>query len=311
MITTLDDALSDSTTLVTIVIVLYRRAALESEALSSLQGILEKYSHFAVRVMLVLYDNSPSSDSAFMNQLPFEVQYVADPANGGLACAYQYALKQAETSGSDWLLLLDQDTTLSEEYWLQLVDSMQQNRDNKQIVAIVPFLETQGQTLSPEESFFFQLRHQFPRARHHPISDDATGPQIKQINAFNSGAAIKVAALRAVGGFPSGFHLDYLDHATFHLLQSDGSRVCVLPAVLQQAFSHFEIDSVPYSRHQSVVRGQIRFVTWFGTWIDRLLLRLWFLRKGRYYYSVCKDPRVWKIMVRSAVGPWARELRDN
>ena len=42
-------------------------------------------------------------------------------ANGGLAAGYNYALARAEEAGYGWLLLLDQDTTLTHDFFAELI----------------------------------------------------------------------------------------------------------------------------------------------------------------------------------------------
>ena len=51
----------------------------------------------------------------------FPIHYVHDPSNGGLAPAYNFALEHAESEGREWLLLFDQDTSLTVDFLVELV----------------------------------------------------------------------------------------------------------------------------------------------------------------------------------------------
>ena len=290
--------------LVTAVIVLYQRSAADSEAWKSFHAILAANPETARQFQLVLYDNSPMP-SPPPPAGTYPVSYVHDAANKGLAAAYNFALSNAETHRTPWLLLLDQDTTLTTEFLHELLQQIQQTKDDS-IAAFVPFLELDGRIYSPETDFFHHLRHQFPYARNYYLDSTSHGIQPRRLNAYNSGATLRVDALRSIGGFPADFPLDYLDHAVFAKLQQHGFSIFVLHAVLQQQLSHIDLNAVSPARHRSVLDSQTRFVQQHGTRLDRLLYRLWLLRKSRHYRRLCSDPRVWKSMARRSIGPWPR-----
>ena len=288
------------------VVVLYGRTADESEAFVSLNSLLAADSSLASKIDVLLYDNSPTAADPSQLRGSIRTRYVHDPSNGGLAGAYRHALELARQHGSTWLLLLDQDTTLTAEYLSGLVSAAGTNASTVNVAAIVPILELDGRIYSPEADFFYHLRHQFPYARNFPLSRDTAGIQVGRVNAYNSGAAIRVSALLEIGGFPVDFPIDYLDHAVFHQLQQHGFSVLVLPAVLQQKLSHIDLNTVSLARHQSVLTSQRLFVDRYGRTVDRLLYRLWLLRKSRHYRQLCSDPRVWRRMVRTALSRWPR-----
>ena len=287
---------------ITAVIVLYERAPAESEALVSLQEIFAADKSLASRFSLLLYDNSLSPHT--VEGLRVDCVYVHNAKNGGLAAAYNYALDRASQKRSEWLLLLDQDTTLTADYITSLLGTTLKYESDLSVSSIVPLIEMQNRIYSPEQDFFYHVRHQFPRMRYYPIARETHGLQKKWLNAYNSGAAIRVSALKQIGGFPEDFRVDYLDHAVFHQLNLDGRWMVVLPAVLQQKLSHKDLNDVSPDRHNSVLQAQSLFMARYGTWIDRQLYRLWLLRRSRDYRALCGDPRVWKGMVRQALGRW-------
>ncbi len=294
----------------TVVIVLYKRSAEESEAFHSLQHILAdpRTAPGCDTIHLLLYDNSPAPQSTPAVDFAGELHYIHDPLNGGLAAAYNYALAQARREDSEWLLLLDQDTTVTHAFVDALLLAIREHAADRAVSAIVPLLEMNGRIYSPEASFFYHLRHQFPHPQDYPVARNASGVQTTRLNAYNSGAAIRVSALERIGGFPADFRLDYLDHAVFHRLQQQGGTLHILPVLLQQQLSHNDLNAVPFSRHRSVLESQIRFVARYGSIVDRLLFRLWLLRKSRLYRHLCSNPRVWRAMVRQALLPWPAAL---
>jgi GT2 family glycosyltransferase len=269
---------------------LYQQSPGESNALSSFITILKDNPELANHFSLVVYDNSPESHQA-RDEFPFH--YMHDPANGGLAAAYNYALARAGEGGHEWLLLLDQDTTLTREFLSELIACVQGLRAEDNVAAIVPKLMVRGTILSPAEHFIDFIRHQF-RNFVQTLGRDEVGVQRGRISAYNSGSTLSVPVLRSLGGFPQEFWLDYLDHAVFHALCASGGRVYVLRAVLEHDLAESDLNARPMWRFRNALKAQSLFVKRAGSFSDRLLYRLWLLRSVRRLRADCHDKRIWK-----------------
>ena len=282
----------------TAVVVLYGQSPGESAALSSLLEVSAGRADATQRISLIIYDNSPRPHELSVTT-SFETYYVHDPENAGLARAYNAAFARARTQGSTWLLLLDQDTRLTSQYLDELLVTSKAVASQPEISAIVPKLWAGKRLYSPDAPFLFQMRQQFTD-RHFAVDESVTGMATTPLTAYNSGAALRVSALEEIGGFPEDFWLDYLDHAVFQQLQLNGHRLWVMRTVLQQNLSHMDLDSVPMSRHWSVLAAQTRFVLRFGSASDRLFFRWWLLKTSRSYLSACSDKRVWRMRAAQA-----------
>jgi GT2 family glycosyltransferase len=269
---------------------LYKQSPSESRALSSYISIMQANEKLASQFSLVVYDNSPEVQQA---RGDFAFEYVHDPSNGGLVAAYEYALARAEKRGCEWLLLLDQDTILTPEFFFELTACMSSLRVEDNVAAIVPKLMAQGIVQSPEEHFIDYIRHQFTRSID-TSSREVVGVQHDRINAYNSGSTLRVLVLRSLGGFPKEFWLDYLDHAIFHALFSAGYHVYVLRAVLKHDLGGGELNTLPIWRFRNMLKAQTLFVKRVGNLGDRLLYRLWLLRSVRRLRADCYDKRMWK-----------------
>jgi GT2 family glycosyltransferase len=278
------------------VVALYEQSPRESNALSSFGAILNGDLAMASHFSLVIYDNSAESHQIAED---FTLHYVHDPANGGLAAAYNYALSRAEETGYEWLLLLDQDTTLTREFLAELIDCTRALRTQDNVAGIVPKLMVRGTILSPSENFIDFLRHQF--RNYVQTLGHAAGIQQGQVSAYNSGSTLSVPVLRSIGGFPEEFWLDYLDHAVFHALCMSGHRVYVLHAVLQHDLAESDLNARPIWRFRNVLRAQSLFVKRTGSFTDRLLYRLWLLRSVRRLRADLQDKRIWKETARQAL----------
>ena len=272
------------------VVVLYNRDVLQSQSISSLFEILQQTPELARFYSLLVYDNSPESHSYGQHTaLPFA--YVHDPENGGLARAYNFALQRAEADGQTWLLLLDQDTSLTREFLLALLQAADSLQARHEVASIVPRLLVNGEIHSPAANFMTLLRRQFkPPAK--GMGHEVAGIQEQHLCSYNSGSTLRVQAVRSIGGFPDQFWLDFLDHAVFHALFAGGYRTYVLQATLGHDFSHSAIESVPQWRSENVLRARTLYVLRWGTGMERLLYRL--LRHARKLWQSDKSKSIWK-----------------
>jgi GT2 family glycosyltransferase len=274
------------------VIVLYNCELARSQSFSSLLQILNSEPESAKHFSLVLYDNSPQpQEHAVLAGFP--VCYTHDPSNGGLASAYNFALARAESEKRDWLLLLDQDTTLTREFIVELLEASNALHSHAQVAAIVPKLRVNGRIDSPASDFFSLLRHQFEPPEP-PMGNDVVGIQEQSLCSYNSGSTLRVRALRSIGGFPKEFWLDFLDHAVFHALFKSGFRLYVMLATLTHDSSYSDIDKLPVWRLSNILRARTMHIQRSGSWSERMLYRIWLLRHSRNLRESCKDPRVWR-----------------
>ncbi len=255
------------------VVVIYRCQPHESLALRGLLSAIHANPTFAASVRVLIYDNSPQAADV----PPLQAEYVHDANNGGLLAAYTRALHQAESNGCDWLLLLDQDTQVTPEFLqmqLQMADALAARPD---VAACVPKLRSEGRLVSP---------HGPLGLRQKPLADGFTGETPPGTTAFNSGAMIRRAALQAIGGFPAGYWLDFLDHATFARLARAGYRTWVLSAVLEHAMTwedpakHMSIE-----RFENVLQAELRFHKEYGNAASQLAFRAKCLRRWWQYRS--------------------------
>ena len=274
------------------IIVLYQCQLAASHSVSSFATILEQHPELARHFSLMLYDNSPQAQACTL-QCGVAVQYVHDASNGGLARAYNVALARAEMQGGAWLLLLDQDTSLTFEFLSELVGTSTALAGRLEIAAIAPKLLVNGQVYSPATAFTDQLRKQF-RKNALPVEAAVVGVQQQTLYPYNSGSALRVSAVRSIGGFPEEFWLDFLDHATYHALFKKGFSLYLLAAGLVHDSSYADLNALSLWRFRGVLRAQALFLKKSGTFYHRLLFRIYLLRHSRSVRRAAKDPRKWK-----------------
>jgi GT2 family glycosyltransferase len=222
---------------------------------------------------LMVCDNTPGTPGTPPSD--FQGPYLAQPENPGLAKSYNLALERARQSGATWLLLLDQDTHLTADYFEEVARRAAEFAGDESIVAIVPKLVENGVVQSPHMGICAKTWT--------PLPTDASGLlENRGQHIFNSGALMRVSSLLAIGGFPQDFWLDYLDHAVFHLLREHGGRIFLMNVSIHHTLSTNaapEPDNPAYlARHANVLAAEALYYRRYGTseerwWYRRRLLR--------------------------------------
>lgn len=252
------------------VVVLYKMTFGQSRGLASLLKAFAEDDASAKAIELMVCDNTPYEQPA---PASFNGHFYRDITNPGLAHWYNMALENATNGGSQWILLLDQDTEITPEYLAEVVAQTGRLKERREIVALCPKLMQNEVVCSPLT----------PPTYRHPLPFDKnfTGVAPSTLHVFNSGSVLRASALREIGGFPGAFPLDYLDHATFAALQSRGGRLFVLQSTLEHELSSSNVrrtDAAAIERHRSTLLAERQFYKLNGSTKDRIYRRVRLLR---------------------------------
>jgi len=279
-----------------VVLVLYKRAPDESESFTSLRNILQKRPELAVNTTLLVYDNSPEAHT--LPQMPMATRYVSNPANPGLAEAYNSGLRLANEEGIEWLLLLDHDTLLTEAYVEELSDLISSLTEMEPAACIiVPKL-----VYSRRGRRAVHSPHFMPRLTHHGVELDFRGIAADELSGFNSATTLRVRDLEALGGFPIHYSMEFLDHVVFHALQKAGGKIWVMNSLLQHDLSATNLEkNVSLLRYKKILYAERDFHMQMGA-IDRTWYRLRRLKQGLGHLAKTKDKRYAAWDIRAALG---------
>lgn len=231
------------------VVVLYQMAASCSPTLLSFCRALDE-SGLASQFRVLIYDNSPARQAVPIG-FPAAIQYLHDPANGGVAAAYNAALQTAEKGGIEWLLLLDQDTEISADYLKTLCRNLLATATERRFAAWVPKIRSRNEIVSPARVLW--------AGGTAPLDMAFRGEAPGETAAINSGALLRVSSLQEIGGFNRDLRLDFLDIWVFNRLHRAGYRVYVLDAVLSHELSFSHLESVPLNRYQNFLNAEALF----------------------------------------------------
>jgi GT2 family glycosyltransferase len=271
------------------VLVLYKVHLADSLTFQSLSAVLQQDAAAAQAIHLTVFDNTPGPPRSAGNSA---VEYHHDPSNPGLARSYNLALATAGELSDEWLMLLDQDTTLTSAYFSEALSLTQRFARDGRVVAIVPKLVENGRVHSPHGDLVKSEPEALPRDFH--------GVSERAIHAFNSGAIVRASALRAVGGFPEKFWLDFLDHATFHLLQAQGGSIYVMSAELQHQLSTNGAikgwNRTYLARHANLLRAEYEFYRSYGNAQQKQRYRLRLMRHAYGSLKHFRLPMVWQLL---------------
>jgi len=264
------------------VVVLYRTALQESETFQTLSVALREHASLAARISLLVYDNSPEPQSV---ELPVgffaKASYQHDPLNGGLATAYNQALRAAEEMGCTWLWLFDQDTTVLPGLIPAAFEAIDRTPQSE-VCGIVPRLVQDGVVLSPVAV------HRF---RYLAMEEGFSGLNPRSLTALNSCACLRVSALRAIGGFPPQYWLDFLDHAVFHHLHKQGGRLLVLDVTIPHRLSTNNLrKESSHRRFDNLLAAEWQFVRETGWGGGSLMHRVRLLKRAVRTLLTLREP---------------------
>jgi GT2 family glycosyltransferase len=234
---------------ITAVVVLYQLLPDQSPTIASLVRSYARIRGNGPGLKLLVYDNSPRPQTLNLS-LSFEHRYVHDSLNGGLAAAYNCALDSDPGGESQWLLLLDQDSTLPDDFLEEVFKALNLIGMDEGVAAVVPKILQRDRPISPALVKGGRVR---------PLKAPPAGISRENLTAINSGALGRKTFLAEIGGFNRQFRLDYLDHWLFSEIGRRGKKVYVTGAVVVHDLSVGNEGPVSAGRYLSILRSETLF----------------------------------------------------
>jgi glycosyltransferase involved in cell wall biosynthesis len=291
---------------VTVVIVLYRTTPARSAAFGSVMTSLAHCGAWLQNACVLLWDNSPDLETKY--DLPDGVCYFADRSNSGLAKAYNTTLRWASERGSDWLLTLDQDTTVPEDFFVAMARAAADSSRYAGVGAIVPQIASEGKQLSPNRFQFGAVPRWYP--------EGYVGVPGEPVFAFNSGAMLKVAALEQVGGYDPRFWLDDSDAMIFSRLHEHGKRVYIAGDIqVQHEFSLKDMQRrMSPARYRNALIAETAFwdlrMSRAAGWERTLRLALRLVKQWRRKDSAELRQITWQALLRRLFTPRRQRIEE-
>jgi GT2 family glycosyltransferase len=233
-----------------IILVLYKTKLKDS---LSFKTLCEYISVLLYDYELLIYNNSPEII------IEENKNYVLINAkqNEMLVGAYNFALHRAIECKRNWLLLLDQDTCLTKEYFEQLNIAL---ASNENVAAIIPKLRYKQVHLSPKSCN--------PFFGHWGIMIDLKETGIiknKTLQAFNTATLLLVKALQNVDGFPQEFPLYELDYCLFYRLSKNHEKFYIMNVYLSHDLTMLDYrNKMTIERYILIIGSEYRFAKQLG-----------------------------------------------
>lgn len=249
------------------VVVLFKLKPSESAAFKTLQAAVVHDQHRRSEIKILLYDNTPGGQDTGV--LPADVLYKMDTKNGGLAKAYNYAIDVADKNGFDWLLTLDQDTSLPIDFISKLRDVATLVGPQEVVAAIVPRLVSDGRPVSPG-------RLLKPWGHVKVFVESFTGISSDETIAANSASTLRVSALKSLGGYDPRFAIWCSDIVMYHRLHCSNFRAYIdRDIVVDHVLAGLDLKtrSNPV-RFEDACRSEEAFYDEYMGWICSVVLAL-------------------------------------
>lgn len=186
-------------------------------------------SHWEGRRFLI-YDNSPTRiNGKYKSSL---IDYFGDGINRGVSSAYNYGCKLAEEKGFKYILLLDEDTILEENFFKKLSCAIENNDDIDVFAPSIYYQE--GKPFSPSICSLLKIKgvdltanHSYPLTKYMPV---------------NSGTCIRISVFKKANGYKEAIKMDFADFDFFQRLSSISSHFMLIESKAYQNFSNEETD---------------------------------------------------------------------
>jgi GT2 family glycosyltransferase len=258
------------------IVVRYKTPLEQSQTLTSLAEAFASDPDLLKGYGVLLWDNSP--ERLDDPQLNFPFQYGSLDQNLGVSGAYNHASSYAESIGCPWLLLLDQDTTVTADYLDRMLVHVQEVGSDQTIATIVPFVRSHDTLVSPRK---------FGRMiRNHQIRRSVSGIYLQDAYAVNSGTVMRVSALQAVGGYSEEFWLDLSDAYIFQALYRHGKRMYIAGDIeLAHSVASMDFDRhMTPERYRSFLAAENLYLALYRSRPVNLAQTIWLMaRAGRQY----------------------------
>lgn len=183
------------------------------------------------KINLIIYDNSPDSQTHFNTDKVNVNTYYHDKDNPGVSKAYNYGANIAKKKGFKWIVLLDQDTVFPPDFIDSLLYTINCNPEIKLFAPVLKLKD--GKPFSPS-------RYMFKRG--HPVELKEGVLTLKKYAPVNSGMTINVDAYLEVGGYLEQITLDFADFQFIERFRKKYDNFYLFNSIAIQDFSNDETD---------------------------------------------------------------------
>ena len=231
-----------------IVVVLYEKLISVSDTIISLnKNNLTNNENYS----LLVFDNSFKKSSESLKNLDYD--YFHSNQNKGVIGAYKHAIIKANKEHFDWILMLDDDTTLPKDFLFKSLRYLKKIANNNYISALVPKIFDNNKIISPSLVFRGGL--------HLKLNKSFEGISEKYLCAIGSCSIVRTSFINDIGGFNTSFTLDCFDRWMFHQIYINHKKIFVSDIYVKHKLSIENYDNrMNLKRYHSILLNEDLFI---------------------------------------------------
>ena len=199
-------------------IVLYNKACQDSETLKSIQKWKDKMN-------IIVFDNSTIKNKNDEYCQQEKLQYFSEGQNLGLSKAYNYVIDRLILNENDYVMILADDTVLSDEYLQEVLDSLECGKD-----ILLPVVRCGNAMISPTNIKFKWGSK---------IVSSVDELDFAYMSAINSGMVVCGKVYKSIR-YNEELFLDCIDHEFMREVREHKFSIMVLKNEIVQNFSRNE-----------------------------------------------------------------------
>lgn len=189
------------------------------------QSLLATINHQDMFNNIIVFDNSTIKNNNQKFCKENNIIYFTESKNLGLSKAYNFVLNKINLSNDLYLMILDDDTKLTDEYFYEVEKEIMNNYD-----ILLPIVVSKNQIISPA-NIQFNCRVKMIES----INDINSN----KITAINSGMVVKTEYYK-MNRYNENIFLDYVDHEFMRTARINKCKIRVLNSKIYQSFSRNE-----------------------------------------------------------------------
>jgi GT2 family glycosyltransferase len=180
------------------------------------------------KIHILVFDNtiSPNKFTPLLEENNVDVTYFSFNENRGISHAYNFLHNVATNKGFEWIVFLDQDTLLPEDFYQVYSNKVKETFHTPIFIPLVK-LNT-GEIFSPSV---------YRNFRHYKIPQVTRYLNLRDHSAINSGLLINCDFFKQLGGYNENLFLDFCDHDFFDKVRKEIDQIEILDVELLQNFS--------------------------------------------------------------------------
>ena len=190
---------------------------------------IKKIFPYKNQINIIVFDNSDENNEneRFCNNN--NIKYYTEHKNIGLSKAYNSIISKIEMNDDNFLLILDDDTNITNEYINKIIEISNNKKENLYDI-YVPIAKSNNKIISPSNTQFDC------RVKAIKKIDDI---DLKKITAINSCSFIRMSVFKNIK-YNENLFLDYVDHDFFRKARKEKIKIKVLNEAVFQNFSRDE-----------------------------------------------------------------------